>query len=55
MKRRADLTPEEQLWQQVWRVWPEAMQYEQLETPFDGSLRRATRALLRRAGKRSVA
>jgi hypothetical protein len=39
MKRPIDLTPEEQLWQQVWRVWPDAMQYEQMETPFDGQTR----------------
>jgi predicted transcriptional regulator YdeE len=38
MKRPA-LTPEEKLWQQVWRVWPDAMQYEQIETPFEAPLR----------------
>lgn len=34
MKRRTQ-TPEERLWQQVWRVWPHAMQYECVELPFD--------------------
>jgi hypothetical protein len=55
MKRRIDLTPEEQLWQQVWRVWPDAMQYEQLETPFDGPFRRVTRTLFRRTQGRKSA
>lgn len=34
MKRHV-LTPEERLWQQVWRTWPHAMQYECVELPFD--------------------
>jgi hypothetical protein len=37
--KRHTLTPEERLWRQVWRVWPEAMQYEQVETPFDAPQR----------------
>lgn len=48
MKRR-NLTPEEQLWQQVWRVWPDAMEYEHIDTPFEAPFRRATRSLLRRS------
>jgi hypothetical protein len=58
MKRRT-LTPEEKLWQQVWRTWPNAMEYEQLETPFDAPFRRTTRSLLRRtqhtSNRRSLA
>lgn len=54
MKRRA-LTPEEQLWQQVWRVWPDAMEYEQIDTPFDAPFRRTTRSLMRRMqGSRGI-
>lgn len=45
--KRPVLTPEEKLWQQVWRTWPDAMQYEQIDTPFDAPFRRASRALLR--------
>lgn len=37
--KRHSLTPEEKLWQQVWRVWPDAMQYEQVETPFEAPYR----------------
>jgi hypothetical protein len=37
--KRPTFTPEEKLWQQVWRVWPDAMQYEQVETPFDAPFR----------------
>ncbi len=37
--KRHTLTPEEKLWQQVWRVWPHAMQYETVETPFDAPSR----------------
>ena len=48
MKRRVAMTPDEKLWQQVWRVWPDAMQYEQIDTPFDAPFRRATRSLMRR-------
>lgn len=50
MKRRA-LTPDEKLWQQVWRTWPDAMQYEQIETPFDAPFRRTARSLLRHLEK----
>jgi hypothetical protein len=46
--KRPPLTPEEKLWQQVWRTWPDAMKYEQIETPFDGPFRRATKSLMRR-------
>ncbi|MBC7581373.1 hypothetical protein H7097_00710 [Aeromicrobium sp.] len=49
MKRRSALTPDEKLWQQVWRVWPDAMQYEQIETPFEAPFRRATKSLMRLA------
>jgi hypothetical protein len=37
--KRHTLTPEERLWQQVWRVWPHAMQYECVELPFDAPQR----------------
>ena len=39
--KRPVLTPEEKLWQQVWRTWPNAMQYEQMDVPFDAPFRRA--------------
>jgi len=55
MKRPA-LTPEEKLWQQVWRTWPDAMKYEQIDTPFDTPFRRVSRALFRRSpGSRGAA
>jgi predicted transcriptional regulator YdeE len=41
--KRPTLTPQEKLWQHVWQVWPDAMQYEQIETPFDAPSRNATR------------
>ncbi|MGH7241124.1 MAG: hypothetical protein ACREGB_02385 [Candidatus Saccharimonadales bacterium] len=52
MKRRP-LTPEEQLWQQV---WPDAMKYEHIDMPFEAPFRRASRSLLKRNNRgRSLA
>lgn len=55
--KRPLLTPDEKLWQQVWRVWPNAMQYEQIEeTPFDAPFRCTAHSLLRRMqGSRGTA
>ncbi len=50
--KRPILTPDEKLWQQVWRTWPDAMQYEQIDTPFEAPFRRASRALFRRSSNR---